>query len=333
MTCLTIFNLWVAGCVNNMAQIHLQYGQPDDAMKMLTEALDRGNRTLAAMYRLNEPENEDEETDQSAEKDARRTSRLRRKLARTLINIGHVHFFNCNYDAAMASLRSATQLLDGRTMTGRTLTVIWYNMSITFYAQGKLEEALTHMNKFLDLAVKFNGPGHLQIADALYRKAQIMFDMGKTQECMKPLEEAWRIRKLQLGESHGSVAEAFCLAGKILLERGEYDAALTKLAECLDIQRKLLKGGELTFEVAQTLLEIGRAYHAKGDLNQSLKSYLEVLEWTKKFFGPRHAFVARISAIVGNLYAESGRAGESKSFLEDAAKIQEEQGLPVNAKA
>jgi len=89
----------------------------------------------------------------------------------------------------------------------------------------------------------------------------------------------------------------------------------------------------LTLEVAQTLLEIGRTYHAKNELQQALAKYHEVLEWTKKFFGPRHAFVARVLGIIGTLYAESGQADESKPFLEEATKIQQEQKPPVDAEA
>jgi tetratricopeptide (TPR) repeat protein len=302
-------------------------------MKMLIETLERGNRALAAMYRQTEAENEtkgsdDETVEISAEMEERdifRTRRLRRKLARTLINIAHVHFFNCNYDAAMASLRDAIPILNRKTMTGRTLAAVWYNMSMVFYHQGNPAEALTHLDKFLELAVKFNGPDHLQNADALYRKAQILLEMGNTTEAaMEPIEECLRIRKLQLGEGHGSVAEALCLKGKMLLPRRDYDGALQSLNACLEIQRKQLNSEDLTFEVAQTLLEIGQAHHVRGEVDESLEKYMEVLEWTRKFFGPNHPFVARIDGIIGNIYVESGKMDESKPFLDEAAKIQKE---------
>jgi len=72
---------------------------------------------------------------------------------------------------------------------------------------------------------------HMQNADALYRKAQFMFEMGNFQESTKPLEEALRIRKLHLGGNHEIVAEALCLAAEVLLAQGDYEAALTRLTE------------------------------------------------------------------------------------------------------
>jgi tetratricopeptide (TPR) repeat protein len=330
-------------CVNNMAQIHLQYRRPGDAMKMLTEALTRGNKTLADMYSQMESSSDEimeddsdeslspvndaavgeEEEEQAA---ARRTRRLRRKLARTVLNMGHVHFFNCDYDAAMKSCRDAMPLLD-HSVEVEEVAAVWYNMSLIYYHQGNTSQALalTYLDKFLDLACKLHGPDHVQNADALYLQGLIKYEMGNVDDCMGPLLESLRIRRLCYGESHGLVAESLSLLGRVHLARAdEVDLAVKVLTECRDVQLQLLNGQDLTFEVSQTLLDLGRAYQAVGDLKGSLATYLEVMEWARKFFGTRHAFVARIAGIIGNLYAESGYADESKRFLEEAAGIQKE---------
>jgi tetratricopeptide (TPR) repeat protein len=329
-------------CVNNMAQIHLQYRRPDDAMKMLTEALTRGNKTLADMYSRMETsggiDDSMEESDESppaanaaaAEGEeeaeaARRTRRLRRKLARTVLNMGHVHFFNCDYDAAMKSCRDAMPLLDD-SMEQEEVAAVWYNMSLIYYHQGHTNtfQALTYLDKFLELACKLNGPDHVQNADALYRKGLIQYEMGNFDDCMGPLSESLRIRRLCYGDSHGLVAESLSVLGRVHLARDEVDLAVKVLTECRDAQRRLLKDKDLTLEISQTLLDLGRAYQAVGDLKASLATYLEVMEWARKFFGARHAFVARIAGIIGNLHVESGQADESKQFLEEAAEIQKE---------
>jgi tetratricopeptide (TPR) repeat protein len=96
------------------------------------------------------------------------------------------------------------------------------------------------------------------------------------------------------------------------------------LTECRDVQRQLLNGQDLTFEISQTLLDLGRAYQAVGDLKASLATYLEVIEWAQVLWGSA-CFVARIAGIIGNLYAEvGGHVDESKQFLEEAAEIQKE---------
>jgi tetratricopeptide (TPR) repeat protein len=161
----------------------------------------------------------------------------------------------------------------------------------------------------------------------LYLKDLIKYEMGNFDDCMGPLSESLRIRRLCYGDSHGLVAESLSLLGRIHLARAnEVALAVKVLTECRDVQRQLLKDKDLTFEISQTLLDLGRAYQAVGDLKASLATYLEVMEWARKFFGARHAFVARIAGIIGNLYAEiGGQADESKRFLEEAAEIQKER--------
>jgi tetratricopeptide (TPR) repeat protein len=337
-------------CVNNMAQIHLQYRRPDDAMKMLKEALARGNKTLADMYSQMEssgggsdevlgesnespqtPPTTSASTKATAEEEeeaACRSRRLRRKLARTVLNMGHVHFFNCDYDAAMKSCREAMPLLD-HSMKVEEVAAVWYNMSLIYYHQGNgstsQAQALTYLDKFLDLACKLNGPDHVQNADALYRKGLIQYEMGNVDDCMGPLNESLRIRRLCYGDSHGLVAESLSVLGRVHLARDdEVDLAVKVLTECCEVQRQLLNGQDLTFEISLSLLDLGRAYQAVGDLRASLATYLEVMEWARKFFGARHAFVARIAGIIGNLQTESGQADLSKHFLEEAAGIQKE---------
>ena len=167
--------------INNMAQIHLQMRHPQDAMRMLTEALERGNKTLATLYSQTEPapevDTEEEENgmdDPDAEEKkeqecASHTRRLRRKLARTLLNIGNVHFYNCDYDKAMASCYQAKPLLDDQ-MTGVTVAAVWYDISMILHHQGHHKEALDYLQKFLTVAPKLIGPDHFQTADALYHQ-------------------------------------------------------------------------------------------------------------------------------------------------------------------
>ena len=146
---------------------------------------------------------------------------------------------------------------------------------------------------------------------------------------LKPLNEALRIRRAQLGEHNPTVAESLCLIGKILQAQEEHDFALNALNQCLSIQRQLSKD-DMSLELAQTLMEVGCAYHFKGDLKASLEIYLEVEDRTRKFFGVRHAFVARIDSIIGSLYLEIGKVEKSLSAFEEAMKIRVEQGLPVD---
>jgi tetratricopeptide (TPR) repeat protein len=345
----THFDPVVLGCLNNMAQINLQYGRSADATELLSDALTRGNAALTTIYghgsddiscsstESNGVMETKEEIDHQNLNDRRRTLRLRRKLARTLLNIAHVHFFKCDYDPTMTTLVDAFRLLH-TDMELIEVAAIWYNMALVHYYQGSKQEALENVNKFLNLAQKLitTSPNHIQIADALHQKGKILFEMGNSQESMTMLNEALKLRRELLGETDPAVAESMCMIGKVLLQREEYDVALNAFEMGLAVQRQTLAakvgGGDdqvLSFEVAQTLLEIGRVYHAKHNLNQALASYLEVGHLTRNFFGDRHPFVARIDTIVGNLYMDMGSTEKAQSYFDEAKAISEDNNTIV----
>jgi tetratricopeptide (TPR) repeat protein len=315
------FDPVVLGCLNNMAQINLQYGNPKNAMEMLTDALTRGNAALAAIY--------GEERPDSMQQDVARTRRLRRKLSRTVMNMAHVHFFKCDYDAAMIACNDALRLLHSN-IEDTEAAAVWYNIGMLQHHKGDRTAALKYLDMFLERVRVLMGPKDLQMAEGLHRRGMILFEMGNLYESMKPLNEALSIRRSSLGPNHAAVAESLCLIGKVLLAREEYDFALNALQEGLSIQRKLAGEEGLSFEAAQTLLEVGRAYHAQNELKKSREVYEEVVAITRRLFGDRHPFVARLDIIIGNIFLSTGNVDDSLVLFSEATHIHQEQGLPVD---
>jgi tetratricopeptide (TPR) repeat protein len=351
----THFDPVILGCLNNMAQVNLQYGRSTVAMELLLDALTRGNAALTNIYGHGSDDMSTSSTDSTSlnetnadpieernATDRRRTLRLRRKLSRTLLNIAHVHFYKCEYDFTMKTLLDAIKLLH-TDMEVIEVASIWYNMALVQYYKGEKADALMKLGKFLDLATKIlcSNTNHIKIADASHLKGKILFELGTSattitttadmMESMMHLNDALKLRRELLGEADPAVAESLCMIGKVLLKCCEYDKALQAFQMGLAVQRETLatktvpgipEDQLLSFEVAQTLLEIGRVYHAQNDLTRALSSYLEVLDLTRKFFGPTHTFVARITAIIGNLYLDLGDAEKSKDYLDDSYAIQ-----------
>lgn len=316
--------------VGNMAQIHLLLRKPEEAMSMLQQTLKRANATLSVIYKTTKSnvataDEQDEEalaTSMAEDNDesARKTRRLRRKIARTLLDIGHVHFYNNELDAALASCKEAMTLVDEH-MTGLTMAAVWFNMSVILHHQRKNEESLTCLDKFLDVSSKLIEDDHVQRGDAMQLKGEILADMGKQSEAVEALKEAWRIRQVKFGANSGILVETLALLGKTQLALSQIDAGIKSLEECLELERKTIGSSELSFEAAQCLLDLARGYQIKGDFQASLTKYLEVIVWARGFFGATHAMTARIAGIIGNLYAQIGKEAESKQFLQEAAQI------------
>lgn len=210
------------------------------------------------------------------------------------------------------------------------VAAVWFNTGVLHYNKGNKLEAIGDLDNFMECARKLVGSNHLQLAEGLHRKGQILFEMGDLYGAMKPVSEALFIRNHHLGYSHVVVAESLALMGRILLEREEYDFAVSSLERSLTIHRHIARDHGLPFEVAQCMLDLGRALHFCDRLQESLLIYSEVHLVARNFFGPRHPFVARIDNIVGNVHLELGGIGLAVEDFTDSSRIHIENNIEVD---
>ncbi|KAL7564103.1 hypothetical protein ACA910_012378 [Epithemia clementina (nom. ined.)] len=325
------FDPVILAALNNMAQLHLQQGRTSDAMALLQDALSRGS--LTALYG-NQNADWISERPVGAENgplDARKSRRLRRKLTRTVMNLGHVHFVNCEYKIALATCHEALRMTHSNA-DDIEVGAIWHNMGTLMYHQGDKESAVQYLDKFLGRGKQVLGPDHLQLAEAYALQGLAIFEMGNLYDCMLPLNEALRIRRSKLESNHIAIAESLCAIGRVLQAREEYDFCLRAFFESVAIHRTKASnmGTPPSFEMTQTLLEVGRALHAQSRINEAIEIYQEVLDLTGQFFGKRHLFVARLLNILGNLYLEANRVDLAMTRFIEATSIQLEHGLAVD---
>ncbi|CAB9506969.1 Tetratricopeptide repeat [Seminavis robusta] len=327
---LLTFDPLALACINNVGQILLQLkGKMTEAKGMFSDALSRGNSALVELYR-NEGENRSFRQSPELAEAHKLTSRLlRRFLVRSLMNMGFVHFFNCDYELATRTCLDAMRLLRPN-MLEVDAAALWYNISMSHHHQNELHEALVYLDKFLDVAVSYLGVLHLQVATALHRKGFICYEMGNLYDSTKPMLQALRIRKRHFGNVHPLVADSLCLLGKIYLDREEFRFAQNALLQALSVLRSLNEDDHLCLDIAQTLIDLGRACHSQGQIDESLKAYLEAVSLTKKMFGERHAYVARMKNVVGNLFLEQGEVNQAVEFFARSMRIQVGEGRPVD---
>lgn len=307
----TSFDPVVLACLNNMAQIHLQYGRVHDAMAMLSDALTRGNAALTTIYGNDDDDDydddylEQEEDHQDSgmknedgkryresarrpsgskkrEADARRTRRLRRKLARTLLNMGSVQFFKCDYDAAMGTCNDALMLLHTN-MDEIEVAAIWYNIALLHYHKGNKLEALEKLEQFLQLAphVLSSPASCTQCFDATCcnnngtDKSSSSSNNGQpsssssSENIIETQQQALSLlRNGCSGNNHLQIAEALHRKGKIYFEMGNLYEAMTPLNEALRVRHAIL--GENHPTVAETLCLIGKVLQEREEYDVSL---------------------------------------------------------------
>ena len=329
-------DLIILACLNNIGQIRLQCGRTPEATALFNDALARGKASFAPISITN---NEDagkvtQLTSASSSIPSSASTRsptpLHRFLARTLMNIGQVYFCNCDFTSSKRTWLDALRLLHPRAPDVKA-AALEYNMGLLHHHQNERVQAIEQLDLFLEKATRLlGGRNHLQVAAALHREGWIYFEMGDLYKSMKPLTESLHIRTQLLGPKHALVAQSLFKLAKVLQEREEYEWASKALEDCLQVRRSRCPNGEGSLEVTQTLMELGRTYHARGQREASVEAYLEVLRLTQRFFGYRHKYVARIQNIVGNLYLEVNQVGKAMIYLINAMRIHVEEGLPID---
>jgi tetratricopeptide (TPR) repeat protein len=331
-----LLNPIVLAALSNIGQICCQLGRTEEAIRFYADAMARGNAALALLRDREEAEQQEAEQQEAAGKpssvDASLAS-LHRILARILMNLGCAKFTACAYGEAQRACEDALRLLHDQ-LTDLDKAAIWFNLAMVQEYQQNRIQAIEYYDMFLEAASTLVGPDHPNVADALFREGCAYYDIGQLHKALPPLLKALTIRLRINGDHHCSVAEVYHHIGKVLQAREEYEDALSSLTKALNIQRELFQqgnDGEIWLQLAETLLNVGRLYHAQGKIFESLQTYREVVSISVGIFGEHHPQIARMHVIVANLELELGHVSQSLSNFTEAARIELDQGRPVES--
>ena len=322
-----LLNPVILACLNNLGQIYCMRGRTTEAVGLVSDALIRGSVGLAHFCNQKDMKVSSRKADQETPNLVSETG-LHSCLARTLMNMGAIHFRICDYDSAMTSCTDARRLLHPN-MTDVDASSLYYNMAILHQHRHERQLALTQYENFLRIANKIVGPNHPQVATALHSLGTIYYEMGQLHEALRPLLRSLAIRQIKCSPMHPCLAESLHLVGNVLHDREEYGDAMDAYKQALAVQRAA-SGDEATLEIAEIQMDVGRILHSQDLLAESLSAYSEVLEISQRVFGRRHAYVARILNIVGNLCIEQRELREAMEAFSQSMRIQQGEGIPVD---
>jgi tetratricopeptide (TPR) repeat protein len=317
----------ILACLNNLGRILCHRGRSIEAKGLISDALARGSAGLTHFYTQNDTKMPSPESVEDTPLFVKETG-LHRFLARTLMNMGEVHFCVCDFDGAMTSCKDARRLLHPN-ISDVDASALLYNMAIIHQHRQERQSALTHYESFLRIANNLVGPNHTQVATALHSIGVIYHEMGKLHEALRPLLRSLTIRQMKSCPSHQCIAESLHWVGKVLHDREEYSDAKGAYEKALAIQRAAC-GEEASLEVAQLQMDMGRILHSQDLFVESLAAYGEVLTIARRAFGDRHLYVARILNIVGNLHVEQGELSEAMDVFSQSMRIHHVAGIPVD---
>ncbi len=228
-------------------------------------------------------------------------------------------------------------------------------------ARGRIDAALAHMDRVIELRTAELGEHHPRVADAFVNYGNVLHDAGRYDEAAARFDTAAVDLERALGPLHPSLAGA--LAGRAVVERRRGDLA----GSHRDLERALAireaASGTDHPEVAHTLVSLANvdyelgayaearvrldralaiyARHFDGDhprvvaalanlasvdtdagrLPEAERGYRRVLTAREAMLGLDHPEVAFTLANLGRVIAKRGRADEARALLERAIEI------------
>lgn len=181
-------------------------------------------------------------------------------------------------------------------------------------------------------------------AQALHDLAQVLVDMGRTDEAMDLHLRALVMRMDEnkrpgIAESHNSIGLLYCASG-------QPDSALNHFREALSLRKQL---GVFSPEVAATLMNMGMAYRMKGEAQRALEYFRESLGLSRNLGS--EMLIASTRKEMGAAFRELGDyvrarealdaastaarrlrlAGLSADILLEQAEVEERAGNPSRA--
>lgn len=185
---------------------------------------------------------------------------------RALNNLAHAHWFQSDFDRALAAYEEAAVLaefLGRRDLQGHAL----HNMGLVYHEIGYYTQALTLIERALDTFRTLGDVHH--VAHMLYEIGKNELQLGRWHDARGHFHEAAQIyERLDIG---AQLANVYCLQGMLHHSLGEEAASETSYNRSLEIGQSLEHGDVAVTMDGQLLL--GLLYQSQGRWMQALEAY------------------------------------------------------------
>jgi eukaryotic-like serine/threonine-protein kinase len=183
---------------------------------------------------------------------------------------------------------------------------------------GQLERADTLLRDALQVRTTANGDSSAERAASLVALASLRTDQADYVAAESLARAARSISSATLPPTHPQVAEATEVLGRVLTDKGDYDAAIPVLQDAV---RQRESAGQESVEYASSVYELANAnfYAGHYDVSDSLNRL--VLGVHRRVYGERHPSVSDDLINLGASQFERGNYVEAERFYREALDI------------
>lgn len=226
-----------------------------------------------------------------------------------LHNIGHCHWRSGKHNIAISTYEQALELLSENCAVNHLEISCTLNcIAVTRYSANDCDCKETAKILVKALALRVVDPRYKcdrETATMINNHGRVSFVRGDFETALAIYEEAYRLRKVVLGDNHMDVAAS-------LYNMAQTEEYLDHIPEAIRLYKQFLSivqenMGEGNKDVADALLLIGQLSYKKKDLKQAFDYFSRALKSAKLAVGPIDEMIASIMNKLGNVLYDLGK--------------------------
>ncbi|CAF1495425.1 unnamed protein product [Adineta steineri] len=205
--------------------------------------------------------------------------------------------------------------------------LIYGQLGLIKYDQGKYQEAFTFYEKSLAIYQKTLSPNDPELANS-YNNIGLVYDaMCNYPKALSSHEQALEIRQKSLDPNHPDLAKSYIAIGLVHDSMDNYPKALPSYEKALEIQQQSLPPSHP--DLAMSYNNIGLVHDTMGNYRKALSCHEKALEIRQKSIAPNHPDLASSYNNIGEVHNNMGDYQQALSYFEKALEILQ-LSLPPN---
>jgi len=189
---------------------------------------------------------------------------------------------------------------------------------VTYYRQGRVEQAAAMMRQNLELRQDLLGPDHPAVATAHNNLGDMLRALGDPAAAEAQFRTALKIRQTTLGPDHARTLTTRHNLATLFAERGDRSRAEKIWRDVLDRLRNTL--GSEHPRVARVLQGMGTMYASAGDYAAAGAAYREALS-IREQATPEHEATVSLHLLLGDVLRAQGRFEEAEPYIVDGVAL------------
>ncbi len=192
-------------------------------------------------------------------------------LAHSYNNLGHIFFYEGNYQQAKANYLKALEIALPKKKAD-DLALFFQNLGIIYASLGVYDSANYFLRSSLSISGQLPGTSEVRLGNRFMSLGRLMYLTGNTDSAMMYFNRAETHLAHQLGSDNPFIGHLALNKGSVYANKSDYEQALNLYNRALTIFNKNFESTHPNVLIA--LQNIGYIHEKKGDYSKAIEYYL-----------------------------------------------------------